>query len=96
MSKKKKKKKDHPPYISIFINFRLLTLSISSALIFFFYQVIYSMPSSSREIPFNMEYLQSQNFMFTRKLKTVVVRLFNRENEIKLIKYLLTNAQELN
>jgi hypothetical protein len=53
------------------------------------------MPSSSREIPFNMEYLQSQNFMFTRKLKTVVVRLFNRENEIKLIKYLLTNAQEL-
>ncbi|XP_059439107.1 F-box/LRR-repeat protein At3g59190-like isoform X1 [Corylus avellana] len=52
-----------------------------------------SMPSG--ELPFKMGYWQSQNFMFIHQLKKVVVQLFDRENEIELIKYLLTNAQEL-
>jgi hypothetical protein len=47
------------------------------------------------ELSFKMEYWQSQNFMFTHQLKRVAVQLFDRENEIELIKYLLTNAQQL-
>ncbi|XP_059439108.1 F-box/LRR-repeat protein At3g59190-like isoform X2 [Corylus avellana] len=58
-----------------------------------FVEVKNSMPSG--ELPFKMGYWQSQNFMFIHQLKKVVVQLFDRENEIELIKYLLTNAQEL-
>jgi hypothetical protein len=42
-----------------------------------------------------MEYWQSQNLMFTDQLKTVTLELFDRENEIELIKYLLMNAEDL-
>ncbi|XP_059459153.1 putative F-box/FBD/LRR-repeat protein At4g03220 [Corylus avellana] len=67
-------------------NLKLLSLHVCAS-------VTNSMPSS--ELPFKMEYWQSQNFMFTHQLKKVVVHLFDKENEIELIKYLLTNAQEL-
>ena len=47
------------------------------------------------EFSFKMGYWQSQNLMFTRQLKKVTVELFNREDEVELIKYLLKNAEEL-
>lgn len=54
-----------------------------------------SMMSSGGELSFKMEYWQSQNLMCIHQLKQAIVELFDRENEIELIKYLLTNAQEL-
>jgi hypothetical protein len=51
------------------------------------------MPSG--EFSFKMGYWQSQNLMFTRQLKTVALELFDREDEVELIKYLLKNAEEL-
>jgi hypothetical protein len=56
--------------------------------------VINSIPS--RELSFNMEDWQSQNLMFTHhQLKKVTVELFDSENEVELMKYLLKNAEEL-
>ncbi len=57
--------------------------------------MINSTPSSSTELPFKMEYWQSQNFMFTHQLKIVAVQLLDREYEIEIIKYLLKNAEKL-
>ncbi|XP_059435832.1 F-box/LRR-repeat protein At4g14103-like [Corylus avellana] len=58
-----------------------------------FANVTNSMPS--REFSFKMGYWESQDLMFTRQLKKVTMVLFDKEDEVELIKYLLKNAEEL-
>ncbi|KAE8008962.1 hypothetical protein FH972_005420 [Carpinus fangiana] len=73
--------------------FNLKHLTVSCLSTRGFANVTNSMPSG--EFSFKMGYWQSQNFMFTRQLKKVTMELFDREDEVELIKYLLKNAEEL-
>ncbi|XP_059435819.1 F-box/LRR-repeat protein At3g59250-like [Corylus avellana] len=72
------------------INLKHLTVSCLTR---GFANVTNSMPS--REFTCKMGHWESQNVMFTRQLKKVTMELFDREDEVELIKYLLKNAEEL-